>query len=192
MRLLRLFGLVATGAAAALAACGDPFGLLGASSVNVVDSLVSLYALTGTPVATPSAYRIAPPGVVRTDQDVALVALDFAFDIDTAGRAVLLPTGALRLGRATGLQTTTVAFDSVRLAPDRGYQADSAVVVDSGTVALVHSAPTTCGVGLSPVYHYYAKLLVLRVDTAARRLDFQILADQNCGYRGLELGLPSR
>jgi len=189
MRLLRLLGLVTTGAAAALAACGDPFGLLGASSVNVVDSLVSLYALTGTPVATPSAYRIAPPGVVRTDQDVAL---DFAFDIDTAGRAVLLPTGALRLGRATGLQTTTVAFDSVRLAPDRGYQADSGVVVDSGTVALVHSAPTTCGVGLSPVYHYYAKLLVLRVDTAARRLDFQILADQNCGYRGLEPGLPSR
>ena len=189
MRFLRLLALVATGAAAVLAACGDPFGLLGASSVNAVDSLVSLYALTGTPVATPSAYRIAPPGVVRTDQDVAL---DFAFDIDTAGRAVLLPTGALRLGRATGLQTTTVAFDSVRLAPDRGYQADSAVVVDSGTVALVHSAPTTCGVGLSPVYHYYAKLLVLRVDTAARRLDFQILADQNCGYRGLEPGLPSR
>src|SRR5437867_12504360 len=115
MRLLRLLGLVATGAAAALAACGDPFGLLGASSVNVVDSLVSLYALTGTPVATPSAYRLGgiavPPGVVRTDQDVNL---DFAFDIDSAGRAVLLPTGALRLGRATGLQTTTVAFDSVR------------------------------------------------------------------------------
>src|SRR6266550_7000348 len=156
MRLLRLLGLVATGAAAALAACGDPFGLLGASSINVVDSLVSLYALSGTPVTTPSAYRLAPPGVVRTDQEVTL---DFAFDIDSVGRAVLLPTGALRLGRATGLQTSTVAFDSLRLAPDRGYQLDSAVVVDSGTVALVHSAPTTCGIGLTLAYHYYAKLL---------------------------------
>jgi len=30
------------------------------------------------------------------------------------------------------------------------------------------------------------------VDTTARRLDFEILVDQNCGYRGLELGLPQQ
>src|SRR5207247_51050 len=59
MRFLRLLALVATGAAAALAACGDPFGLLGASSVNVVDSLVSLYALTRTPVGPRHVLRLA-------------------------------------------------------------------------------------------------------------------------------------
>jgi hypothetical protein len=187
MRLLPLLSVVVAGAAATVAACGDPFGLTDPSLLNKVDSLQSVYALSGTPVTTPSAYRLYPQGAVRTDQEVDF---DFAFDIDTAGRAVLLPTGALRLGRASGLQTSRLAFDSIRLAPDRGYQLDSAVVVDSGTVAIVHSAPTTCGVALSPVYHYYAKLQVLRVDSAARRLDFQILVDKNCGYRGLEPGLP--
>jgi hypothetical protein len=189
MRPLRFLSVVAAGVAATVAACGDPFGLTDPAVLNVVDSLQSVYALSGTPVTTPSAYRLFPQGAVRTDQEVTF---DFAFDIDTARRAVLLPTGALRLGRASGIQTTGLAFDSVRLAPDRGYQLDSAVVVDSGTVALVHSGPSTCGVSLTPIYYYYAKLLVLRVDSAARRLDFQILIDKNCGYRGLELGLPRR
>jgi hypothetical protein len=188
MRPFYLLSLVAAGAATVVAACGEPLGLPGPSSTNLVDT-VSLYALSGTPVSTPSAFRLADAAVVRSDQTPTF---DFAFDIDTAGRAVLLPTGALRLGRASGVQTSPVQFDSIRLAPDRGYQLDSAVVVDSGTVALVHSRPTTCGFGLSAAYLYYAKLEVLAVDSAARRLDFKILVDKNCGYRGLEPGLPSR
>ncbi len=189
MRPLKLLCVVAAGAAAVVVACGEPLGLLAPSYTNVVDSLVSLYALSGTPVSTPSAYRLEDGATVRTDQSVVF---DFAFDIDSAGRAVLLPTGALRLGRASGLQTSAVHFDSIRLAPDRGYQLDSAVVVDSGTVAIVHSRPTTCGFGLSAAYVYYAKLEVLAVESAARRLRFRILVDRNCGYRGLEPGLPSR
>jgi len=39
---------------------------------------------------------------------------------------------------------------------------------------------------------FYAKVRVLAVDSTARRLDFEILADENCGYLGLEPGLPSR
>jgi hypothetical protein len=62
-------------------------------------------------------------------------------------------------------------------------------VVTAGVVALLHSRPTTV-CGFSTVY--YAKLQVLAVDSAARRLDFQILDNQNCGYRGLEPGLPRR
>ena len=33
---------------------------------------------------------------------------------------------------------------------------------------------------------------VLGVDATARRLNFEILVDQNCGYRGLEPGLPKQ
>jgi hypothetical protein len=129
---------------------------------------------------------------VRTDQTVD--GFDFAFDIDTAGRPVLLPTGALRLGRASGIQLTTTLFDSILVAPSGRYQLDSAVVVDSNSVAILHSRPSACSFGISVVY--YAKLHVIRIDTTSapngRRIDFEILTDINCGYRGLEPGLPRR
>jgi len=173
-----------------VAACGDPLGLPQAVIENRVDTL-SLYALSGTPVASPSGYRLEFRQAVRTDQ---IPTFDFAFDIDTAGRAVLLPTGALRLGRMSGGQIASVPFDSIRIAPNSGYELDSALVVDIGTVAIVHSRPTSCTFGIAAVY--YAKLRVLDLDLTAgpngRRIEFEILVDTNCGYRGLEPGLPSR
>lgn len=186
MRPFLLLSLAATAATAA--ACGDPFGLPRPSFQNVVDT-VSLYALSGTPIATPSAYRMEFRQVVRTDQTTQF---DFAFDIDTAGRALLLPTGAMRLGRASGTQVSSVPFDSVRLAPDRGYDLDSALVLNVGTVAILQSRPTSCAFSVAGAFFFYAKLEVVAVDTAARRLDLHILVDQNCGYRGLEPGLPVR
>ena len=171
--------------------CGNPFPLPQASIENRVDTL-SLYALHGTPVSTPSAYAMEFRQVVRTDQSQGF---DFAFDIDTAGRAVLLPTGALKLGRQSGVQISTTPFDSILIAPTSKYQLDSAVVVDSNTVAILHSRSLTCAfAGLAGVF--YAKLHVIRIDTTStstgRRMDFEILTDINCGYRGLEPGLPRR
>ena len=63
--------------------------------------------------------------------------------------------------------------------------------MDSGTVAILHSRPVSfprCPF----VVFFYAKLQVLRVDTLARRIDYNILVDQNCGHRGLEPGIPKR
>ena len=178
-------------ALALAAACGPPLGLPRASFENKVVT-VSLYALSGTPVSYPSAYSLAFNQPVRPDQAITL---DFAFDLDSAGRAKLLPTGALRLGRASGIQLTTTPFDSVKLAPTSHYELDSAVVVDSGSVAIIHSILTQCSFGLDNQV-YYAKLHVLAIDTTAtpngRRIDFEILTNTNCGYRGLELGVPKR
>jgi hypothetical protein len=172
---------------AAVAACGDISGLGRAGITNVVDSLVSLYALTGTPPSTPSGYSLDRAAVVRTSETSFF---DFAFEIDSLGRAVLLPTGPLRLGRGSGIQLTDTEFDSIKVAPAGGYQLDSAVVVTAGDVAIVQSRPSSCIPGL--VIHFYAKLQVLAIDSVARRLDFKILTDSNCGYRGLEPGLPTR
>lgn len=177
---------IAAAAAATAVACGDPFGLPLPVFANEVDT-ASLYALTGTPPATPSGFRLDFAQAVRLDQSTQV---DFAFDIDTAGRAVLLPTGALHLGRNSGVQTTGVQFDSITFATDRDYNLDSAVVVQVGSVALLQSRLATCSWGGTAFY--YAKLLVLGVDTTTRKLDFQILIDKNCGYRGLAPGLPPR
>ncbi len=152
-----------------------------------------MYALSGTPIATASAYDISFRQSVRTDR--ANVGFDFAFDIDTAGRPVLLPTGALRIGRASGIQLTSTPFDSIRFAPSSRYQLDSAVVVDSNSVAILHSRPSPlCASRLGISVVLYAKLHVLAIDTSSgpngRRIDFRILTDINCGYRGLEPGLP--
>jgi len=174
---------------AALGACGDPFGLPQPFVTNVVDT-VSLYALGGTPVALPSGYRLQFRQAVRVD----LVPFDFAFEIDSAGRALLLPTGPLDLGRSSGVQLSSQPFDSILIAPTRNYQLDSAVVVRDSSVAIVQSQLALCSWGGQAFY--YAKLRVLAVDTTSgpggRRLDFEILVDANCGYRGLEPGLPRR
>ncbi len=186
MHPVRGAALAALVAALAVTACETTSGLPTASISNVVDT-VSLYALDGTPLPSPSGYNVPSRTVVRTDR---FATFDFAFNITAAGQSVLLPTGALGLGRASGIQVQSVGFDAVRLAPPptSAYVDTTAVPVDSGTVAVVHSRSAACPFGA--VVFYYAKIEVLAIDTVARRIDLQLLVDQNCGYRGLEPGVP--
>ncbi|MBI1966801.1 MAG: hypothetical protein HYS40_02320 [Gemmatimonadetes bacterium] len=175
-----------TGLALLAAACSDTLGLPRALTENVIDT-VSLYALDGTSVSLPSAYHIETRNVVRTDRTPVF---DFVFNIDSQGQPVFLPTGAVGLGEGSGLQVVATPFDSIKIAPGSGYMLDSAVAADSGAVLLARSRLTTCNFGAN--VFFYAKLQVLTVDAAARRIDFKILVDSNCGYRGLEPGLPRR
>jgi len=103
---------------------------------------------------------------------------------------VLLPTGALGLGRASGIQVQSASFDSVKTAPTGAYTDTLPVPVDSGTVAVVHSRASQCVFGA--IVFYYGKVQVLAIDTVARRIDLRVLVDQNCGYRDLEPGIPRR
>ncbi len=186
-RALTLLTVPAVGVVASLVfACGNATGLPAASIDNVVDT-VSLYALRGTDISLPSAYSLEGAQLVRTDQTTAL---DFAFDFDSLGEPALFPTGAIHLGVLSGLQRSATAFDAIKLAPTGNYVFDKPIALDTGTVLLVRSRPTTCLFGVT--VSLYAKLRVLGVDSTARRLDFEILVDQNCGYRGLEPGLPKQ
>jgi hypothetical protein len=171
---------------AALAACGDDFQLPPARATNILGT-ASLYALTGTPVGTPSGYQLEFRREVRTDQTTAF---DFAFDITPAGEPVFLPTGPLGLGEASGLMISPEPFDSIEVAPNSGYVYDSSTTAAVGAELLVQSRVTTCSYGGTA--SYYAKLRVLAVDSSQRRVDFEILVNINCGYRGLEPGLPTR
>lgn len=188
MRSLHILGAALAGTLV-VSACGpDLTGLLPAGVENRTDT-VSVYALSGTPVATPSGYVIYSRQVVRIDQNNAF---DFAFDIDSSGRALIKSTGAMKLGQQSGVQVTTTPFDSIRIAPSGGYQEDSAVVLNVNTVAILHSRAAQCNYDLQPSHHYFAKMHVLTIDTLERRIQFEVLTDVNCGYRGLEPGLPKQ
>jgi hypothetical protein len=45
----------------------------------------------------------------------------------------------------------------------------------------------TCTIGVPK----YAKLEIVGFDDVARTVSFRILIDDNCGFRGLEPGLPN-
>ena len=184
MRIVPLLCCVAV--VGALTACGDDFTLPPAVATNRVDT-VAVYALSGTPVGAPSGYQLEFRRVVRTDQTSLF---DFAFDITAAGAPVFLPTGPLGLGEGSGLQVATAPFDSLTVAPTGGYVYDSATAAGAGAELLVQSRVTTCSYGGSA--SYYAKLRVLSVDMVQRRAAFEILVNTNCGYRGLEPGLPTQ
>ena len=174
----------------AVAACGDT-GLQPGGDPNVIDT-VTLYAVDGTALDLPSGFSIATPHAVRTDLTPNF---DFVFNITPAGQAVFLPTGALHLGVGSGIQVQKASFDAITIAPGGLYADTSAVAVDSGTVAVVHSRPVTqssVSFCFSGVGYLYAKLQVLAIDTLARRIDLKVLANQNCGYRSLTTGRPTR
>jgi hypothetical protein len=175
-------------ACVAIVSCGDPLGLPPAFISNTVDTVL-VYALSGTPVSLPSGYSIVGKRAVRTDQGLPF---DFAFDFDSTRQAVLLPTGALKMGKASGLQISAQDFDSIKIAPTSNYNVDSAQVVNLNSVLILHSSSVNCSFNIPAVY--YAKLHVLDIDTTStptgRWIRFEILNDLNCGYRGLEKGVP--
>lgn len=186
MRVASCF-LAAVGAVLSLAlaaACSSTLGPPTAASVNVVDT-VTLFGLSDTAVASPSAYDIQLNQKVRTDETSSF---DFAVDI-VGGQPTFYPTGALvGIARASALQYSNQGFDQVLTAPGAGWNDSTALTAGVGTVLLVRSRAITCGYGAT-VFEY-AKLQVLAVDTAARQIDFQILTNTNCGYRDLQLGIP--
>jgi hypothetical protein len=154
---------------------------------NVVDT-VTLAAIDGTPVSSPSGYQMAsyPPLPVRTDFTAAW---DFVFNLDSLGRALLIPAQALRVSSGAGLLVSTSTFAALVEAPTSGYNSDSATIVVPGFVVAIRSRIVSCEIGS---LSYYGKLRVLNVDLVAREIKFEILSNLNCGYRSLEPGRPTR
>jgi hypothetical protein len=173
-------------ALAGVGGCDDNNGLPDPTVQNIVDT-VTIGSLVGTPISTPSGFFIDFSGVgaVRTDQSVGF---EFAYNIEPGGRRVFLPRAALGLASTTadpGVQLRPETFDEISKARSNGYVTDSAVAVEVGQRFLVRSRVicTTLGVPL------YAKLEILGF--ADSTVTFQVLADRNCGYKGLDPGLPS-
>lgn len=185
MRFLRLVSrLLLPLLAVAVVACSDDDNLPDATDENVVDTLV-LGTLTGTPITTPSGFAVEK-GTVRTDLDAEF---DFAYDIEPGGRPVFLPRAVLGLPSTSadpGLQRRDETFDALVLARSNGYVTEEAVPIAVGERYLVRSRVICSGLGV-PVY---AKLEILAFD--GELVELKVLANQNCGYKELEPGLPDR
>jgi hypothetical protein len=190
MRSTQLFSaFCALSAAAALTGCGDPLSLLPARFENREDT-VAVWAATNTPINLPSAYILSARTRVRLDQ---VSTFDFVFDVDPAGRFVLLPLGAVvNTGGATGipgLQKTPTPFASITTAEQLGYITKDTVVLSVGDIYYVRgTVDPECFLGIP----YYGKLQILALDEAERGLRFRILTNINCGYRGLQPGIPTQ
>ena len=180
--------LAAAIAASCLMACSSDVDLAPASVPNVVDTF-TVGSLNGSPVSLPSAYSVADGNIVRTD---VTSAFDFAYDVDPAGRHVLLTLEVLDLtttqGSGPGMQYTNLAFDQISSAPSNGWITGDTIVVDSGTVLLLRSRIICAGLGVP----LYGKMEVLAIDDTPgnETMTFQALANENCGYKSLLPGLP--
>jgi hypothetical protein len=170
-----------------LVACGDDDNLPEPTERNIVDT-VTIGSLTDTPITTASAFAVLS-GPIRTDLSDDF---DFAFDIrgtpDT-GSSVLLPRAVLGLtsgGTAEpGLMSRDDAFDAIDVAPSNGYVTEEEVPIAVGQRYIVRSQ-VTCVLAVP----YYAKIEVIGLEDNSVVL--KVLANRNCGYRGLEPGFPDR
>jgi hypothetical protein len=149
----------------------------------------TLYSLIGTPVATPSGYALDGARRVRTDLSDAF---DFAYNVEADGRHVFIPRAAVGVDSVSqavspGFQLQTKAFAEITIAPSNGYVSNAVVPIAIGERYVVRSR-ITCQIGVP----LYAKMEVLSFDDVARTVAFRILIDENCGFRGLEPGLPDK
>jgi hypothetical protein len=166
--------------------CSDNNGLPTATLENMVDT-VTIGSLVGTPISTPSGFFIDQTGVgaVRTDQTVSF---EFAYNIEPGGQRVFLPRAALGLSSTTanpGVQLRPETFDEITKARSNGYVTDSAVAVEVGQRFMVRSRVICTSLGVP----LYAKLEILQF--ADSTVTVQVLADRNCGYKGLQPGIPT-
>jgi hypothetical protein len=177
------------------AGCGNELTLPPATA-PIAQQQIHLFALTETPVGTPSAYNMIGLGEVQTfrsnDFDFAFdIGIDSTFGLGTKGDtiAVLIPRGGLGFTEDAGLQFTLVGFDSIQVAPTTGYEKTRATRIRAGDVVLAASRPQTCNFGF--VRPRYAKLQIGSIDIATRSAVILVVIDTNCGYRGLGVGIPS-
>lgn len=182
-------GLALVALAVVTAACGNA-NLLPPASVVVAEDTVTLWAATGTAIALPSAYDVVLATPARTDRTSSF---DFVFDFvrDTlTGDSVpaLVPRGALGLSADGGLLLVSTKFDSLATAPGSGYDPYKPVYLDTNSVVVVRSRTQTCNFGITS--GVYAKVQPLAISVSFRKIILRLVVDPNCGYRGLQLGIP--
>lgn len=188
-RFRRPLGVLTAIAMVAVAACEDPFEPRATSAVRT--ATFTVFAMSGTPVNVPTAFNLVFFTPVRMEPAYGF---HLAFDIDTAGRVMVVPVtrvgGVVAGGRRIGIQRSAVPFDQLQRAPGTGYHYDSTFVVNTGEPLVVEAAAEQCPINISTQL-VYAKLEVGGIDPVNRRLTFRVTYDPNCGFRSFLPGIPT-
>jgi hypothetical protein len=171
------------------AACSDFTGVP-ASLPTLTDS-GTVFALNGAPSGAPTALHLYTGTLLAAD---ASFTFDLAFDIDAFGNPVILPQRTVATGlvpaHSVGMQHIDQEFSVLDKAPKSGYHPDTALVTRVGkTVAIQSQDRNLCGISITGT-SIYAKLVVLSVDPAARKLSIQFTVDPNCGFISFLPGVP--
>ncbi len=183
----KLVLLAATGLALGTAACGGPEELR--ARFEVASDTLVVYAITESPLGYPTALNTAFMQVLRAEGDLSF---DVAFDI-VGDSVALIPAQLViggNLGREVGIQVATGPFDSVTIAPRRGYNDSTVTTVGRGGVVVIEAESSYCQFDLSRVV--YSKLIIDDFDPATREIAFRIVVDPNCGFRSFLAGIPTR
>ena len=183
----RLLGVVAVALATAVVACGDPTRPR-ATTPNLLLSY-SVHGLTGAPAATANAINMYV-GPTRAD---ASFDFDVALDLDPTGKILVYPVRAIAgplagfVPTRVGIQTLSGTFESVREAPETGYDTLSVRTIAPGTVMVVELVDLVSGLCIYSLNgsSTYGKFVVDSVNTTTRQFYVRSVSDANCGYRSL-------
>lgn len=176
-------------AAIALTACADPFKLK--ASYGNEPFVYSLYGISGSgPANAPAALDLVGRSAVRVDGNFNF---DIAFDFDDTGKIVILPqklVGTPISGlRTIALQRISGSYESVLLAPSKGWQLDSAVTLIPGEVLGVRMTSASCAYQLSS--ELYAKIVVDSVKPSGLIFGRGVV-NPNCGFKSFVEGIPEK
>jgi hypothetical protein len=176
------------------AACGDPFAVK-APYAAVADSF-AVSALTGTPVSARTLWRISQFTRYRIDSLGAT--FDLGFDINASGRVVIYPARTIAITPGTtaapprvALQSSTGAYAQADRAPETGYTADTALVVNTGQLVFVRSNSDFCLNQPTGGTLLYAKVVVDSVNTTKRELYVRTTIQPSCNFRSFAAGVPT-
>jgi hypothetical protein len=199
--MLRLLRAALAGCCLVGAAACDDYNAPPANYPNT-EGTVRLYAFNSAPPTAAVGLLLADPSTTRPVgmRLSPLFLFDFAVEFDGAGTPFAYPIKLIASNLATqrevGFQRfevdgVPVPFDSVKLAPTStaGYAYGTPYELAVGDVIVIDSnSPPMCPRGFTP--RMFAKVRVEAVDPVARSVDFKVLSNPNCGFRGLETGTP--
>ena len=184
---IRLLRIVVVAIATVAVACGDPT-VPKATIVNL-PLAYSIYGLTGAPPANPNAINLFI-GPARAD---ASFDFDVALDLDASGKIQVYPVRAVAGALAgfvptrVGLQTVSGSFESVRAAPDRGYDTLNVKTITPGTTVVAELVDLVSGLCIYSLngQSTYAKFVVDSVIPTTRKFYVRSVGNANCGYKSL-------
>ena len=179
-----------------IAACRDPQS--NRASLLTYQDTITVFAINGSPSVFANAIATqnrAGSQAVRVDDPVSF---DLGLEIASDSSVIFIPARLLASSLAApprvGLLVDTVrVFDSITVAPTRGFVYDTATVrARPGDVVIVESSAAVCGQN-STGNTAFSKIVVDSIRLIAPpRAFLRILTNPNCGFRSLRPGLPSR